>query len=499
MRRGLLALACAGAVSQGAFAFAETWTVVDGRLKEKGGSNATLSGSFDASLLAGEGEDASAVGMRVDAFAFRAGRRDLAPRVPVEYQGLEPIAWLQRADSIRIEGEQVTSVLLRSGGKLVQQKPDMLTRRTVTFRFLELRADASHGGYVVGHLDDSELPRRLVLKGDVYDVRQTFSLPDIVACSRPPGTGSSAGGSGSGGVIVTGSAGVQNRVTGAPSEISGALVTSNAMLTGVTMRFDTVRYYSLALDGPPSLELLGISAPDGAVVQADANGGVRVSSQGDLYVERLPTAPISDLTSVTISTRGNITLTGPLGLGDASLRVEAGGQIRINSLDDQIIPDDQFEVLDPVSATVGLPDFCQGLRPEITDAKRTGSFSLVASAARQVKIQVRPEPKEKRIRPGSDQQLRVVVFGSRNLDVHDIDREGRLLGRGEAEPLDPSLRLFMPINGDSFRDLVTLFAVRDAEIAFGDREVCLFARTLDGHPLEGCDEIDTRPGGLSGR
>jgi hypothetical protein len=49
--------------------------------------------------------------------------------------------------------------------------------------------------------------------------------------------------------------------------------------------------------------------------------------------------------------------------------------------------------------------------------------------------------------------------------------------------------MFAPMNGDRYRDLVTYFLVRDAEIAYGDTEICLVARTLDGELLEGCDDI----------
>lgn len=531
--RRFLILVCMGSlILQAARASAESWSIVEGRISLERGRKSPLSGSFEASFVA---EDTSGT-LTLDDFHFQAGRRELGPRNPVAYDGLLPVAWIQLADGILIEGEQVTFLRVRSGGRLVDESAD-----EVTFRFRELRADAEHGGSVQGTLGDTGAPRRLVLKGDVYEVDQSFGLPDL-SCydgtQPPPVSGSPGSGSGSsGGVIVIGhdpvvtfptfevearstevvsarfgrrtmvwqpaeggSVVLVGRATGSPSSIEGSLVTSSATLTPVEMRFETIRTYSLALDGPPTLEQLGMRAPAGAVIQADASGAVRVSSAGDLFVEGvLPAGPISDLTSVTLSTPGNIFITGRIELGSASLRLEAGGEIEV---DRGLIPGVDYVVAPAGPAPVGLPDFCQGLEPLLPAAeRRVGRFSLVASAARQLKVDVRLDRKKKRVVPGSDQRLGVVMFGSRSLDVRDVDRTSLRLGTGEAEPL----RIFPPPrgggggrvefgwleNGDRYPDLLSSFLVRDAEVAYGDREICLVARTLDGELLEGCDEIET--------
>ena len=49
------------------------------------------------------------------------------------------------------------------------------------------------------------------------------------------------------------------------------------------------------------------------------------------------------------------------------------------------------------------------------------------------------------------------------------------------------------VNRDRHPDLLAYFGVREAEVAFGDRELCLVAETHDGELLEGCDRIDARP------
>jgi hypothetical protein len=43
---------------------------------------------------------------------------------------------------------------------------------------------------------------------------------------------------------------------------------------------------------------------------------------------------------------------------------------------------------------------------------------------------------------------------------------------------------------------VALFDVRDAEVAYGEEEVCLVAEARDGETLEGCDAIQTLPAWL---
>ena len=533
MRRGLLALACAGGVVlQGAGALAESWTVLEGRLKVNGVSK-RLTGSFDASLFEPDPPDGpTPVVVGLDDFAFAAGRRKLTPRVPVEYQGLTPVAWIELADQIQLEGDQVTFLRVRSGGKLVAESAD-----EVTYRFFELRSDASDGGRAQGHLGDTALPRRLALKGDLYRVEQSFRLPGA-RCSQPPGTGGSPGGGGavigsggagglvigSGGAVVIGSGG-----TGGALIPSGAVISSSSAFgrrdfvwesrseatlvqnhvvplssgagtpytsSSATMVSNFVRYYSLALDGPPSLEQLGIRAPSGAEVSADANGAVVVASTGDLFVEGvLPSGPISDLTSLKLTTPGRIVVTGSIDLpSSVSLYIEAG-EIHIDTPDD-LVPGEDYVVVVP-NAPVGLPDFCQGLAPILpAEEELIGRFSLVASAARQVKIDVLPREKRNRVLPGSDVGIPVALLGSRSLDVLDVDPDSLRLGSGEAEPTGSVARTLPgrgPMNRDRHADLWAWFAPSEAEVAFGDTQLCLVAETRSGELLEGCDRIDARP------
>ena len=512
MQAGVRIAVCAlGCFVCAATAAAESWSIVEGRIRLDGRKR-PLAGTFEASLEPGDA-GAPAI-LNLDDFAFTLGRRELLPRIPVEYEGLVPIAWQELGDAIVLEGEQVESVHVRSGGKLVDESADEMT-----FRFLELRADASHGGYATGHLGDTDLPRRLVLKGDVYEVRQSFGLPDASCGAPPPGSGGSTGGgavitygrfdvNASGTETVTqrvaarfgrrtfvwqpaegGSVVLTGRSTGDASSIEGPLSTGgHAVLSPAGVQYGTAGSHPVAQAAPPTLEALGIVAPAGAEISLDASGALRIASPGDLLVEHgLLPIEISGLTSVTLSTPGNIVVTGGIHLPEGvSLRIEAGGEVHIDG--PVPLPGDDVEVGAPGSG--GLPDFCDGLAPILpADERRVGSFSLVASAARQVKVDVRLDAKERRIVPGSDQRLRAVISGSRSLDVRDLDLDSLRLGRGEAEPIRSGVRLVGSPEGGRQRAIATHFSVRDAGIAYGDREVCLTARTRDGELLEGCDEI----------
>ena len=457
MRLAVPTLFCvAGLVLQSVDADAETWTVVRGSLiKER--VTRTLSGSFTGSISSSNAEDEPDL-LAIDDFSLAAGRQQLVPEPPIEYEGLAPTGWVSAADQIGIEGEQVTSVHLRTGGKQVGGGLGY-----VTFRFLDLRADASHGGVVQGHLPDSDAPRRLVLKGDVYQVEQRFQLPPACPPVSPPLSG--GGGSGSGGSVdliaySTSYAAVPNSVAPAPT-----------------------------------LEQLGIRAPDGAEISFEA-GALRVSSSGDLFVEgTISEVELPGLTSVSLTTPARIIVTGRIVVPGGSVTLN-GGEVHAGS--------GSIDLGNPSIE----PPACQRLTPILPASERVvGRFWLVASAARQIQIDVMPGDKRNRVLARSSRMpLAVAILGSRALDVADVDLDTLRLGAGEAAPNRPDLAsgpsfpsplpirvtpAAMPVNRDRFDDLLAFYPLQDAGIAYGDRELCLVAKTRDGELLEGCDRIDT--------
>jgi hypothetical protein len=449
---------CAGLALATSAAHAEVWRIIGGQMK---GANPIV-GFIEATPSSDPGEPPDV--LTVDTFGIGAGKRIYLQAAPIEYQGAEPIA--QPVSSIHFVGDRIDHFSLRSGGGQFVRTG----LNEVAVRLLEFGADE---GRVISRDPETQLPRRIAVTGKLREVTEYYSLPTI-GCA-PPGTSTpppplqpppSSGGS-AGGVIVIG-------------EPGGSIVPAEA---GVGMQFGwDLSYNSSFASHPlsvgsveaPTLEALGVRAPDGADVTLSDLGELVIASTGDLFIEDLfPAVPIPGLTRASLTTTGRIVVTGRIVMPPGTdLALESGENVG-----------------DPIV----VPPPCERLTFVRRTTRKLDKFSLVASSASPIHIDVRLESGQKRIRPGTDQLMLIVVYGSRNFDVHDIDGDSRRLGRGNAESLYRG-RVFAPVNRDDYRDLLTLFMVRDAEIAFGDREVCLFARTLDGHPLEGCDEIQTRPG-----
>jgi hypothetical protein len=93
--------------------------------------------------------------------------------------------------------------------------------------------------------------------------------------------------------------------------------------------------------------------------------------------------------------------------------------------------------------------------------------------------------------------VNVVLFGSEEFDVGNVDRDSLRLGPAGAKPIERFGRAFVfgrkDLNHDGHRDLFAVFQLSELGLAYGDRELCLTAETLGGRVLEGCDEIDTMP------
>jgi filamentous hemagglutinin family protein len=513
---------------------AETFHILSGTLSDDPtGRTQELAGAFQASFA---GPDPDPVNdppatLIVDDFELRAGDRRFAPRTPIEYQGLTPAAFLELANQIQIDGERVGLVQLRSGGEPIADDGE-----AVTYRFLDFRGRGASPGSAVGRLGDGPLPRRLHLEGTLHEVDQSFRLlvgecglrppPPVIPPGPmpPPGGGGIQIGAGGGittpdgggtiqigggdGAIVAwdefdlsgdeqavfvppdGSSQPLRRVLGGdPAGIEGQLQAGGSVYLAAPA--------PLAL-GPvirgaaPTLEELGITAPAGADVTLDEAGVLTVRTDGDLLVEGRP-IDLAGLTRLVLLASGNIVIRGTLELpAGVALRIEAGGTVEIE--DGSILPGPGDVVIgpDPPIGTI-----CRGLQPIFPPVERAvGRFSLVATAARPVEIDVEPRSRRDRVSPGRRQPLPVALLGSENLDVRDVDVHSLRFGPGEAGPrahFGSGRGRGVDVNRDRRTDLMALFSVREAEIAYGDRIVCLFGETRDGTVIEGCDEIDTMP------
>jgi filamentous hemagglutinin family protein len=515
-----LILACVGCTLLAASGVgAETYRILEGALTPADGGEAqAIAGAFEVSLSDWEHPDAEdRTSLLVDDFAFEIGDQIFTPSAPVEYQGLTPFLFLELADQIQLVGDDVDAVFLRAGGDVVAASGE-----EVTFRFLDFRAG---GGRAIGRLGEGPFPRRLELRGTLFEVDQvfrieddcvTFPLPPIPPILLPPPDG--------GGVIVVGGANlaisyetfdvgpaeavvfvppdggtaVLTRITsGAASRIDGELRSSGGvrLLAPAALEFA-----SLSAESTPSLEALGITAPSGAVVTYEEDSGVlSVRSEGDIFIVGSE-IDFPGLTHLVIETSGSITVTGSLVLpSDVFLTLDAGIAIVI---DGEIETGPGGGIVVPPPDIVPLP-FCDRLRAISPPERRElGSYSFVASAARQIEIDVRPRSSHNRVRPGFPQRIPVAILGAEDLDVRDVDDASLRLGQGGAEPAARRGRAIRrrDVNRDGHLDLRDLFDVREAEIAYGDEEVCLVAETRDGEILEGCDAIETLPASLgSGR
>ncbi|MBW2384657.1 MAG: filamentous hemagglutinin N-terminal domain-containing protein, partial [Deltaproteobacteria bacterium] len=482
------------------------YTLVRGSLTDAAsGESEALTGHIQLQYVGQSLDDTSTLAV-IDDFELQAGDQTFLPSLPLEYEGLRPNLFLQQINAIRFDEHGVTSFNVRSGGELVEANDE-----EVTFRFFDFQAFSPRLGPFIAQSADSELPRRFQLEGTLYQVDQTFRIPDddcepIVVEPPPP----------DGGVIITRHDGASlfhsfesydvsgaepaefvepgrlrvplSRVSGGiSSSIDGHLVGDASVIfinpAGVSLDGQTLTLTSGEMT--PTLEELHIRAPDGAEVTIDDDGLLTVESSGDLYLEgSIPALP--GVVRIRIVAGGSITATEDFEVQGVTLELYAGGHVELPG-----------GIIDPPVIGPICDIFQSGLRP-VFPSQRTelGTFSMVASAADQaVEIDVLPRQKHNRLRLGSRQPVRVVLFGSEDLDVSEIDRSSLRLGPAQGEPITRAGRSIvfrrLDVNRDGRGDLFAVFKLSELGIAYGDTELCLSAETRAGVTLEGCDTIDT--------
>jgi hypothetical protein len=236
-----------------------------------------------------------------------------------------------------------------------------------------------------------------------------------------------------------------------------------------------------------TLEDLGTEAPDGASIEVNADGSVRVEGVGNLYIDS-GLIEIDGLTTIEFHANANI-IVGPAGISvpqGVDLTLSAGDRVDIGPGDLGVVP---LPDLRPVRTA---PPICR-IAVLLEDREET----LAELELRAERI----TPAEVRVRHGKRLSLRrrarvpVVVMGSDRLDVRDLDLVSLRLGTHGASTHSGRSRgkrsRRRDIDRDGHLDLLVRFRNEDTGIEAGDTSVCLRGRTRGGDPILGCAAIET--------
>lgn len=117
-----------------------------------------------------------------------------------------------------------------------------------------------------------------------------------------------------------------------------------------------------------------------------------------------------------------------------------------------------------------------------------------------VEIRAGSGPRHSVPAPGSNGIFPVVVLGSDQVPVSDMDRSAFRLSAGEARPVDQGglAPAEVDVDEDGHTDLRLHFRARDAGFQAGESEVCLAGATLSGITLRGCGPVDVGGSGTGG-
>ncbi len=124
-------------------------------------------------------------------------------------------------------------------------------------------------------------------------------------------------------------------------------------------------------------------------------------------------------------------------------------------------------------------------------------FGPEFASVQTIDIDVKPGNSRNVMNPRSRGVVPVAMLGSEGFEAAEIDPTTLAFGPGDAAASQRSGHLD-DTNGDGYLDLVVHFPVSDAQIAPGDREVCLRGETRAGIRFEGCDSLTPVPAARAG-
>jgi len=125
---------------------------------------------------------------------------------------------------------------------------------------------------------------------------------------------------------------------------------------------------------------------------------------------------------------------------------------------------------------------------ELDEDNNTASTAILC-----VTIDIKPDSDTNPINPKSKGVIPVVVFGSENFDVSDIDISSLAFGPNGAPEAHGKGHPAGDINNDGYPDLMLHFRTQDSGIKMGDTEACVSGNLTGGGSFTACDHIQTVP------
>ncbi|MCA9919637.1 MAG: tandem-95 repeat protein, partial [Anaerolineales bacterium] len=224
----------------------------------------------------------------------------------------------------------------------------------------------------------------------------------------------------------------------------------------------------------------------------DGNGGsgtatvtITVNAVNDAPMAADDSAATDEDTAVTLNVLDNDTDTDGDSLTVDSVTQGSNGSVSTDGTRVTYTPSANFNGND--SFTYTISDGNGGSDTalvEITVDATDGTIEAV--------IDILPGRSTNVIRVGSRQRVSVLLLGSSELNVTQIDSSTLRFGPAEASP---DTLFYFDFNRDGYNDIFAVFRASQTGIALGDEEACLSGATYSGEAFEACDSIVTSRAG----